>query len=401
MLQSRLLRFCTAAILAAFLLCGCGPEEATPLPPAAGQTLRIASSLPYKGPSASQAALIRDSIDLAIDDKRSLLPGWQIEHIALDGGDDETGEWSARNEAANARGAARDPSVVAYIGPYASGGAMVSLPILNQAGLLQALPVATWPGLTQPGWIAGEPGRYYPTGAQTMVRLMPPDSAQARVAARKAKDIGASAALIVSDGSDYSNGMASTFKDEAEKLNAAVVGPLDVRASAEEWSNALAKADVVFFAPSDLSIAVTAASRIAEHPPSIGVFATDVLLSDRLSRQDRASMQGWYVTFNGDATPGGPGRFGEFAGRFEQRFGVQPSQYAANAYDVTAAILAAAARVGIDRGKILEEVLRGSYDEGVTGPLRFEANGDIRGGSLTLYRLLGGEYVRQEALAAP
>ncbi|HEY0068683.1 MAG TPA: branched-chain amino acid ABC transporter substrate-binding protein [Chloroflexia bacterium] len=401
MLQSRLLRSYAAAILAAFLLCGCGPFGATQLPPATGQTLRIVSSLPYKGPSASQAALIRNGIDLAIDDKRSLLPGWRIEHIALDGGDDETGEWSAYDEAANARGAARDPSVVAYIGPYASGGAMVSLPILNQAGLLQALPVATWPGLTQPGWATGEPSRYYPTGKQTMVRLTPPDSAQARVAARKAKDMGASSALIVSDGSDYSNGMASAFKEEAEKLNVEVVGLLNVSASAEEWSSALAKTDVVFFAPSNLSSATSAASRIAEHPPSIGVFATDVLLSDRLFQQDRASMEGWYVTFNGDATPGGPGLFDDFAGRFEQRFSVRPSQYAANAYDVTAAILAAAARVGVDRGKILEEVLGGSYEEGVAGPLRFEANGDIRGGSLTLYRLLGGEYVRQEALAAP
>lgn len=401
MLQSRLLRFCTAALLAAFLLSGCGPEPSTSLPPATDQTLRIVSSLPYKGPSASQAALIRDGIDLAIDDKRSLLLDWRIEHIALEDGDSETGEWSAQVEAANARGAARDPSVMAYIGPYTSGGAMVSLPILNQAGLLQALPVATWPGLTQPGWATGEPSRYYPTGAQTMVRLMPPDSAQARAAARKAKDLGAKAALIVSDGSDYSNGMASTFRDEAEKLGVEVVGILDVSAGADAWSNALAKADAVFLAPSNLTIATIAASRIAEHPPSVGVFATDVLLSDQLSQHDRARMEGWCIIYNGDATPGEPGRFEEFAQRFQGRFGVPPSQYAANAYDVTAAILEAASRVGVDREKILEQIVRGSYEEGVVGPLRFEANGDVRSGSLTLYRLLGGRYVQQEELAVP
>lgn len=402
MLKSRFFRACTAALLAAFLLVGCRPEAATPLPPASGQTLRIVSSLPYKGPSALQSTLIRNGIDFAIDEKRSLLPNWKIEHVALDGGDTETGEWSRPVEEANARGAAQDSAVVLYIGPYNSGAAMVSIPILNSTGVLQALPVATWPGLTESGWGAGEPDRFYPTGQQTMLRLMPPDSAQARTAAQKAQLLGAKAALVVHDASDYSKGMSAAFRGEAERIELAVVRAIDANADAQEWSRALGQADVVFLAPSSLEVGSTMSRRLSEHPPRLSVFSTDVLLSDQLAREDRERMEGWFMTFNGDSTPGqDPIRFGQFASRFKQRFGTDPSQYAANTYDVTAAVLEAAANVGVDRQKLPDAMLGGTYEEGVTGPLRFHSNGDRQGGSLTLYRLVKGKFVQQEELAVP
>jgi branched-chain amino acid transport system substrate-binding protein len=390
-----------AAVLAAFLLSSCGADPATPLPPAPDRSLRIVSSLPYKGSAAMQADLMRDGIDLAIEEHRAVLPAWAIEHVALDGGDEETGETSNRIEMANARAAAGDDSLLAYIGPYTSGATMVSLPILNQAGLLQALPVATWPGLTQSGWGSGEPGRYYPTGAQTMLRLIPPDSVQARVAARKAHELGATSALVLADESDYSKGMAATFEEEAARLNMRVLRvqvPADSRAS---WTAPTQPVDAIFFAPSSLSIALAAAQKIAEDEPRVGVFTTDILLSERLSIEARAKMEGWYVVFNGDPTPGGTEGFAEFSERFQRRFGVPPSQYAANAYDLTAAVLEATSRTGVDRQKVAEAVLTGTYDGGVGGPLTFQPNGDRQGGSLALYRLVAGEFTLSEEIPAP
>ncbi len=348
-----------------------------------------------------QANLIRNGIDLAIEERRGLLPGWTIEHVSLDGGDDETGEPASMLEAANGRGAANDASVFAYIGPYTSGAAMVSLPILNQVGLLQALPVATWPGLTQSGWAQDEPGRYYPSGSRHAVRLMPPDSAQARVAATKARELGASSAIVLFDDSDYSKGMAAAFRDETAKLGITVVAIVSVAAPPPDGTTMLEQADISFIAPSSLSIADRAASMIAEHPPKIGVITTDVLLSDRLSEQARHRLEGWYAIFNGDPTPGEPRQFSEFAIRFEERFGVQPSEYATNAYDLTAAVLEAAASVGVDRQKILQAVRTGEYEAAVGGPLTFESNGDRQGGSLTIYRFVNGDFELLGEIEAP
>lgn len=339
-----------------------------------------------------QANLIRNGIDLAIEERRALLPGWAIEHVPLDGGDNETGEPSGPVEASNARGAARDASVFAYVGPYTSGAAMVSLPILNQAGLLQALPVASWPGLTQSGWAYNEPNRYYPSGAQHAVRLMPADSAQSRGAAIEARELGATSAIVLSDESDYSKGMAAAFMDEAAKLGMIVVGTVSLTAPPPDWRKLVEQADVVFIAPSSLSIADTAAEFIAEDPPGVAIFATDLLLSDRLSADARDLMEGWYTTFNGVLTPGASQTISEFGDRFQDRFGVPPSQYAVNAYDLTAAVLEAAANVGVDRHRLLQAVLTGEHQAGVGGPLSFEPNGDRQGGVLTLYRLLDGDF---------
>jgi branched-chain amino acid transport system substrate-binding protein len=345
--------------------------------------------------------LIAQAIDLAIEENGVMLPDWRLEHVPLNGGDDETGDWSAREEEANARASAGDPSVIAYIGPYASGAAAVSLPILNRAGLLQGLPVATWPGLTQEGWGAGEPDRHYPTGVRTMVRLMPPDSAQALVAATRAHQLGATTALIVHDGSDYSLGMAAAFQDEAVRLGTRVTGRVNADSISGEWPGSQQGVDVVFVAPSNLGVAATAAERISAEPPRLGVFSTDVVLSDQLSQDNRQLMEGWYVTFNGDATPGETERFEGFARRFQARYGQEPSQYAANAYDLTAAVLEAIRRVGPDRAMIANEVLTGTYEAAIAGPLSFDRKGDVQGGWLTLFRLTGGEFVAREEIAVP
>src|SRR6266536_1942101 len=64
-----------------------------------------------------------------------------------------------------ANGAAADPNIMVYIGHFNSGAAKISIPVLNQVGLVMISPANTYPGLTKPGkGNANEPGDYYPTG---------------------------------------------------------------------------------------------------------------------------------------------------------------------------------------------------------------------------------------------
>ena len=77
-----------------------------------------------------------------------------------------------------------------YIGPYNSGAAKISMPILNEAGLLQVSPAVTWPGLTKKveGGDPDEPDIYRPTGKITFCRVCPADDIQGPLAADFAKD---------------------------------------------------------------------------------------------------------------------------------------------------------------------------------------------------------------------
>lgn len=380
------------------LVTGCGTNAAVSLPPAGDHTLRIVSSLPSKGIAAEQTRLMREAVDLAIQDNRATLPTWKIEHIALEGGDSETGDWSAAKEAENARAALADPSVIAYLGPYNSGAAMVSMPILNQGGLLQLLPSATWPGLSEQGYAAGEPGRYMPTGRVTTLRLMPPDDVEARLAAQLAVEAGAKNALTLNDGSDYSRGMVAAFTEEAsalglEKVQLAAVTSLDTPATTD-----LADADVIFAAPSSIQEAEKMAQALAGKPPKLGVYVTDVAMSSDLQGRGRqlAEQEGWRFLFNDDPAITQNAAYKQFATEFRRTYGQEPTRFAANSYDLVSIVLPAAQKAGRDRQALIASALQTKDADGVTGPMAFSADGDIIGRTASVYRLQNGKFVQEQ-----
>src|SRR4051794_34468743 len=105
-------------LLLASMLCGCN-QAASVLPPPRTDTVRIVSSFPRKGPLAHQSRQMVNAIYLAVRDAQAARqPTAKVEHIALDDSDSETGDWSPTRELENARAAADDSTVVAYIGPY-------------------------------------------------------------------------------------------------------------------------------------------------------------------------------------------------------------------------------------------------------------------------------------------
>lgn len=382
-----------------FMLTGCGSPAQVKLPAAAARTLRIVSSLPWRGQSAAESLLMRRAIDMAVEERKATLSGWDVQHIALDGGDAETGEWSRTAEEANARAAADDPATVAYIGPYNSGAAMVSAPLLNRAGLLQMLPVATWPGLTQSGWGQGEPQRYYPTGKRTLVRIMPSDSALAQAAAQKAQALGAKTAWTLSDGSDYSEGMVSTFDRSAQARAIQVVqrlklgGPDFSRISDPTQS----EPDALFIAPSSLGSLTKLIEARRQNTTRPAIFVTDVALSDQLSESSRRQMEGWHILFNDDAAILKNPAYIEFARKFQARYGTSPSRLAANAYDLASIALEAVAKAGRDRARVVEAVLDTQKLDGATGVVRFDESGDVQGRRVSSYTVISGQFSPEAA----
>lgn len=375
------------------LLTACEPSTTVPLPPADLHTLRIVSSLPTKGQSAHETKLMREAIDMAVAEHERQLPAWMVEHISLDDGDSETGDWSRDKEGANAQAAADDPATVAYIGPYNSGAAMVSMPMLNRTGLLQMLPSETWPGLTQEGWAVSEPQRYFPSGRHTAVRMMPPDSSMPEAAVEWSRLRGARTALVVDDGSDYSKGMAQVFSHAATSRLIGATTRLSLEDPALETEAAgPTQPDAIFFAPSSLSSVRKLIVALGKQTHKAGVFVTDVALSDQLTSLERESMQGWHILFNDDPRLKASAPYLSFVRRFQARYGHEPSRFAANAYDLATLALDAAQTAGRDRRSIIDAVLNDSKQEGVTGPARFTPSGDIIGRRVTSYHVQDGTF---------
>ena len=160
--------------------------------------IKVVSSLPRTGSARGQTDTIVNGIVMAIEESGSKVGNFVIKYEDLDDATAAAGQWTAEKEAANADQAIKDPDVMVYIGTYNSGAAKVSMPKLNQAGLLMVSPANTWPGLTKPGkGDQGEPEKYRPSKKINYTRVVPADDIQGVVSADWAKKLGLTNVFIL------------------------------------------------------------------------------------------------------------------------------------------------------------------------------------------------------------
>jgi branched-chain amino acid transport system substrate-binding protein len=99
-----------------------------------GGELHIYSSLPLEGASRGQATALVDGMKLALEQAGGKAGNFNIKYISLSDASAQAGSWTPEATQQNARKAAQDDSVAAYIGEFNSGASAVSIPILNEAG---------------------------------------------------------------------------------------------------------------------------------------------------------------------------------------------------------------------------------------------------------------------------
>jgi branched-chain amino acid transport system substrate-binding protein len=222
-LRNLLIRVLAPAALCTLAIAACGSQQPPQAKttkatksPARNHTVRIYSSLPEQGLERSQTLQIEQGIRLAMPPAKHLVNGFRVIYKALSdspgpvsrhhGGRESpstnnrsasgtttlspsNSSWSPASTVRNAGRAARDAETVAYIGDLNSGATELSLPILNQAGIVQLTPGSGYPGLTDAyspknGIITqpNEPDKYYPQSPRNLLRLIPSDIVQASAA---------------------------------------------------------------------------------------------------------------------------------------------------------------------------------------------------------------------------
>ena len=120
---------------------------------------------------------------------------------------------------ANAERAADDDTTIAYLGELDYGASAVSVPITNDAGILQ---VSAGDGLTSltrepPGRPRAGPARYYPTGVRNFLRLVPNDLLQAETMLEQVRASGAQRLAVVFDQEIYGRELAGEIVARARR----------------------------------------------------------------------------------------------------------------------------------------------------------------------------------------
>ena len=213
---------------------GCGEAESTACAPTeyGGQgspDYVLVSDLPLRGSTRKQALQINDAVRAELQRRGYEAGGHTIGFRACDdstAGSEGSDPGACRS---NADSYADDDQVIGVIGPLDSSCAAILIPALNLAangGIPLVSPSNTYPCLTRGG--AGcdlsEPGRYYPSGTRTYLRVRGNDVFQAAADARFAREQGVRKVYVLHDGEAYGVGLATGFRRAAESLGLEVVG---------------------------------------------------------------------------------------------------------------------------------------------------------------------------------
>lgn len=344
------------------------------------RAIKIATSFPMQNVALGKSAV--NAISLAIEDRGGRVAGFSVELVVLDDGT-KTGQWDATLEAANAQRAVADPQVMAYIGPLNSGAAKTSIPITNQAGLVQISPTNTWPGLTKVGFAPGEPGIFYPTGRRTYFRTCPTDEFQAPAAARWAVSLGFRSVYILDDGEAYGQGLADLFENTAVELGMVVLGHTTIdKMAGDYWAVleqvAATQPDLVYFGGYTPNGAPVLVSQMRQMGMTAGFMGPDAIVDSTFIAEAGEAAEGVYATLVGVPPSGwNQGALAEFAARYRARFGEEPEAFSHFAYDAAQAVLIAIEKAATDDRRAILSAMAGIGEmEGIAGRFTFDSNGD-------------------------
>jgi ABC-type branched-subunit amino acid transport system substrate-binding protein len=162
--------------------------------------VRVYVSLPLTGPRAAEGNDAADGTRLALEQAGGEAGTLEVEASFLD--DAKGAAWDPVAVGANARSAAQDSSAVAYIGELDSQPTRASVPITNDAGIVQISPTAGAVDLTRAvEGVADSPDRYQPSGTPTFARIVPADDVVAAAAAAWGSELGGAEVVV-----DYGGG---------------------------------------------------------------------------------------------------------------------------------------------------------------------------------------------------
>ena len=281
-----------------------------------------------------------------------------------------------------------DQKVKGVVGHLNSGTSIPASKIYSDAGIPQISPSATNPKYTRQGFkttfrvvaddvhLGGTLGRY-------------------AVSTLKGKSI-----AVIDDRTAYGQGVADEFKKAVVAAKGNVVGHEYTNDKATDFMAILTnlkakKPDVVFFGGMD-----AVAGPMLRQMKSLGINAKfmggDGICSAELAKLagDAMADDQVYCAEAGGVEGKQKAGMDAFKAKFKAKLNADVQIYASYVYDSVNVMVAAMEKAGSsDPAKYLPVLAKTTNYQGVTGPITFDAKGDIKNGALTLKTYKGGKPV--------
>jgi branched-chain amino acid transport system substrate-binding protein len=378
--------------------------------------LRVVSDLPSRGPGSADTQAIVNAEKLRLEELGGAACHGKY-GIDLQSWDDSSagqGKWDSKVEAANAAKAVADASIIAWLGPYNSGAARISIPILNPAHLVMISPANSYPGLTRSITGNGEPGIFYPNGVRNYARVSSSDDVQAEFAAHYMLDVlKVNSVYVLDDGEPYGQLLSRAFIAQASRLGLLVSGsatynPLSysfVPLMKEIATSHNGKAPEAIYAAMVLWDNNFDGQLIRDKVAGLGdntqvkFMGADAIEDKYFADTGGRAAEGVYATLAGLPLPDYPAAGQKFIQDYSARYGSPPTWYAPYGYEAMGVLLKALQDVcdaggdPTDRETVRAAVFNIRDFQGVLGTWSFDANGDTSQTQMTVYQVQQGAFV--------
>ena len=275
-----------------------------------------------------------------------------------------------------------DQKVAGVIGHMNSGTTIPASKIYSDAGIAQISPSATAVAYTAQGF-------------KTAFRVMANDAQQGKVLGEYAVKLGAKKIAIVDDRTAYGQGLADEFEKAAKAAGAHIV-KREFTSNNETDFNALltgikgTQPDLIFYGGMDAQ-----AAPLKKQAKKLGINAQimggDGAQTPEFIKLAGADAEGMLATSPGtpkDQLAGGKA----FLDKFKAKFGNEVQLYSPYCYDSVKIMVQAMQEAGsAEPAKYLPKLAAIKY-QGVTGPISFDAKGDINNGAITVYSVKNGKW---------
>lgn len=353
----------------------------------ADDTVLIGLAGPLTGPSARIGKDLENGAQLAIDDVNKTHPtlGGKAVTFMLQSEDDQSDPRVAVTVAQRLV----DSGVAGVVGHWNTGTSIPAARIYHDADIAQVAPVATGHGYTQQGF-------------DTSFRVMGHDDDGGNYAGEYAvKTLKASRIAVIDDRTAFGQGLADEFIRSLNAQGVKIVDRQYVDDKTVDFSAVLTairskNADLIFFGGVD-SQAAPLARRIKQLGMNTtlmgaGGFVSQTFLS--LAQKEGEGVVALEPGLPLDQMQGGKA----FEQAYQSRYHTHIELHAPFAYDATRVLIAAMQKADSADPERYLPALRAINYSGVTGAIAFDAQGNLKNPSFTVYKVVNGQWQPQTIL---
>ncbi len=383
-----LLRTVGSLLLVALLLSACGKSASDQAAASGDLVVRIGSAAPLTGPLAHMGKDNENGTRMAIDDAnaKGIVIGGKKVHFELISEDDQADPKTATIVAQKLV----DEKVNGMIGHLNSGTTIPAAKIYSDNGIPQISPSATAVAYTNQGF-------------KTAFRVMANDAQQGDVlGAYAVKNLGAKRIAVIDDRTAYGQGLADEFIKAATAAGGEIVAHEYTSDKSVDFTAVLTavkgkQPDLLFYGGMDAQ-GGPMARQIKALALNVKYMMGDGGHTPEFIKLAGDAAPGVYASLPGvplDKMPGGKA----FSERFVAKY--QPIQlYAPYCYDAVNVMIAAMQKADSAEPARYLPMLAGISYDGITAKIQFDAKGDLKGGTVTLYQVQKGQWQPLETVGA-